>query len=108
MLARPVLVVALQGVAQTVPDGIIRRDLRQLFQLIHDLIDLVLERLFEIAILLFPSDCAQLQSNFQQLLLDRRRWFGDGFHAVNKFSHNCPRRFGYVLIRSIFSYVQIF
>ena len=34
------LIVALQRIAQVIPDGIIRSNLRQLFQLIHDFIDL--------------------------------------------------------------------
>ena len=58
MLPGSVFIVALQRVAQTIPDSIIRRHLRQLFQFIHDFIDLVLERLFEISILLFTTDCA--------------------------------------------------
>ena len=71
MLPGPVFVVALQRVAQTVPDGIIRRHLRQLFQFIHDFIDLVLERLFKISVLLFAADRAQLQRKLQHFLLNR-------------------------------------
>ena len=52
VLPGAVLVVALQRVAQTVPDGIIRRHLRQLFEFVHDIINIVLEWLFEISILL--------------------------------------------------------
>ena len=61
-------VVALQRVAQTIPDGIVRRHLRQLFEFVHDGIHHILERLFEISILLFAADCTQFQRKLQQLL----------------------------------------
>ena len=101
-------VIPLQRVAQTAPDGIIRRHLRQLFELIHDLIDFVFQWLFEISILLFAADCAQLHCKLQQLLLDRCGRFGDGFHTVNEFAHNRPRRFCHVLVSCIFSNIEIF
>ena len=71
MLTGPVLVVALQRVAQTVPDGIIRRHLRQLFEFIHDRIHHVLERLFKISVLLFAAGRAQRQRKLQHFLLNR-------------------------------------
>ena len=108
MLPGSVFIVALQRVAQTIPDGIIRRHLRQLFQLIHDFIDLVLERLFEIGILLFAADRAQFRRKLQQLFLDGCRWFGDRFHAVNQIVHDFSRRFGHILIRYVFSNIEIF
>ena len=108
MLPRAVLVVALQRVAQTVPDGIIRRHLRQLFEFVHDIINFVLEWLFEISILLFAADCAQFQSKFQQLLLNRCRYFGGEFYAVNQIVHDRPRCFGHVLVSCILPNIEVF
>ena len=108
MLPGSVFVVALQRVAQTIPDGIIRRHLRQLFEFIHDFINLVLERRFEIAILLFATDRAQLQCQLQQLLLDGRGLGGDGFHTVNEFTHDFSRRFAHVLIGCVLPNIEIF
>ena len=73
MLPGPVFVVALQRVAQTVPDGIIRSNLRQLFEFVHDRIRFVFQRLFEIAILLFAVDRAQFQRKLHELLPNRFR-----------------------------------
>ncbi len=73
VLTGPVLVVALQRIAQTIPDGIVRRHLRQLFEFVHDRIHFVFQRLFEIAILLFAADCTQFQRKLQQLFLNRFR-----------------------------------
>ena len=108
MLTGAIFIVALQRVADTIPDGIIRRHLRQLFQLIHDFIDLILERLFEITILLFAADHAQFRCKFQQLLLDRCGRIRDRFHAVNQIVHDCPRRFGHILVSCIFPDIEIF
>ena len=108
MLPGPVFVVTLQRVTQAIPDGIIRCHLRQLLQFIHDGIYHILERLFEIGVLLFAADCAQLQRKLQQLSLDRCGRFGDGFHAVNQIVHDCPRRFGHVFIRGILANIEIF
>ena len=79
MLPRTVLVVALQRVAQTIPDGIICCHLRQLFEFVHDSIHLILERLFEISILLFTVDRVQLQRKLHELLLNRFRWIFNRF-----------------------------
>ena len=58
VLSRFAFVVALQRIAQVIPDGLIRRHLRQIFEFVHDGIHFVFQRLFEIAILLFAADCA--------------------------------------------------
>ena len=108
MLPGSVFVVALQRITHPIPDGIIRRHLRQRFEFIHDGIHHVLERLFEIGVLLFSADHAQLHCKLQQLLLDRRGRIRDGFHAINKLMHNCPRRFCHVLVSCIFSNIEIF
>ena len=67
MLTGPVFVIALQRITQAIQEGILRRHLWQLFELIHDGIHHILERLFEIAILLLTTDRAQLQRKLQQL-----------------------------------------
>ena len=79
VLTGPVLVVALQRIAQTIPDGLVRRHLRQLFEFVHNRIHFVFQRLFEIAILLFTVDHAQFQCKFQQFLLNRLRWIFNSF-----------------------------
>ena len=56
----------------------------------------------------FTAGRAQFQRKLQQLFLDGGRWFGDGFHAINKLMHNCPRRFGYVLISCVLPNIEIF
>ena len=58
MLTGTIFIVALQRIAQVVPDGIIRSNLRQIFEFVHDRIYFIFQRLFEIAILLFAADCA--------------------------------------------------
>ena len=108
VLTGAVFIVALQRVAQTIPDGIIRRHLRQFFEFVHDGIHHILERFFEIGILFFTAGRAQFQRKLQQLFLDGCRWFGDGFHAINKLMHNCPCRFGHVLISCILPNIEIF
>ena len=108
MLTGSVFIVALQRVAQTIPDGIIRRHLRQRFEFIHDGIYHFFERLFEISILLFTTDHAQLQCQLQQLLLDGCRRFGDGFHSVDKSVHGCPRRFGHFFVRHVLLNIDFF
>ena len=59
--------------AQTIPDGIVRRHLRQLFEFVHDGIHHILEWLFEISILLFTVDRVQLQRKLHELLPNRFR-----------------------------------
>ena len=108
MLPGSIFVVALQRVAQTIPDSIIRRHLRQLFQLIHNFVDLVLERLPEIAVLLFPADGSQFVCQIQQLLLDGRGRGGDGFHTVNEFTHDFSRCFSHFFVCHILLDIDFF
>ena len=108
MLPGPVFIVALQRVSQAIPDGIICCHLWQLFEFIHDFIGLVLERLFEIAILFFAADCAQFQRKLQQLFLDRCGWISDRFHSINQIAHNLPRRFGYFFICHVLLNIDFF
>ena len=108
VLPRTVLIIALQRVAQVIPGGIIRSNLRQLFEFIHDGIYHILERLFEISVLLFAADRVQRQRKLQQLLLDGGRRFGDGFHAVNQLMHDRPRRFGHFFVRHVLLDINFF
>ena len=73
VLSRFAFVVALQRIAQVIPDGIIRRHLRQIFEFVHDGIHHILEWLFEISILLFTVDRVQLQRKLHELLPNRFR-----------------------------------
>ena len=108
MLPGPVFIIALQRVAQAVPDRIIRRHLRQLLQFIHDGIHHILERLFEISVLLFAADRAQFQRKLQQLLLDRRGRIRDRFHTINQIVHDRPRRFGHFFVRYVLLDIDFF
>ena len=108
VLPGPVFVVAIQRIAYTIPDGIVRRYLRHRFKLVYDRIHQLLQRLLEIAVLLFPADGSQFVRQLQQLLLNGQGWFCDMLYLVNDLPHGLPRRFGHILVSCILPNIQIF
>ena len=67
-----------------------------------------LQRLLEIAVLLFPADGSQFVRQLQQLLLNGQGWFCDMLYLVNDLPHGLPRRFGHILVSCILPNIQIF
>lgn len=100
-LSGPAFVVTFYRITQVIPDGIIRCYLRHLFKFIHDEIQHIFQRLFEVPILLFAIDRTQFHRKLQQFLMNN----SDGFsilYLANDSAHGLPCRFVHVFVGNIF------